>query len=133
MALATHADVALGWRTLTTAQQERATFLIAVAEAWIRDPSRRPDIVDGDPIAKHVVVEVVRTAMGPSAEFTGHTSYSKTVGPWAKSGSLAGPIGSLAFTDAQKELLGIASEPVAVGEFGDPCGYRYPPPGSVLS
>ncbi|MGW6699636.1 hypothetical protein [Nocardia sp. NPDC055049] len=131
MALATADDVALGWRTLTTEQQARATFLISVAEAWIRDPSRRPDIAEDDPTAKHVIVEVVRAAMGPDAKFTGHTGYSETMGPWARSGTLATPAGVLQFLKVHEEMLGISDEPTAVGEFGDPCGYRYPPAGSV--
>lgn len=131
MALATADDVALGWRTLSTEQRERAEFLISVAEAWIRDPSRRPDIVDGDPMGKHVVVEVVRAAMAAPAEFTNHTGYSDTMGPWARSGTLATPAGVLQFLKVHEEMLGISDEPTAVGGFGDPVGYRYPPPGSV--
>jgi hypothetical protein len=131
MALATAADVALGWRTLSTDEQARATFLISVAEAWIRDPARRPDIADADPIGKHVVVEVVRAAMAAPSEFTGHTAYSDTMGPWARSGTLATPAGVLQFLKVHEEMLGISDGPTPTGGFGDPVGYRYPPPGSV--
>lgn len=132
MPLATHADVALGWRTLSADEQQRATKLIAVAEAWIKDPSRRPDITDGDVIAQNVVVEVVRTAMAVSADFAGHTAYSDTMGPWARSGTLATPAGTLHFTQAHEQMLGISSSPMPSGCFGDPVGYRYPPPGAVM-
>ncbi|QIS00987.1 hypothetical protein F5X71_00370 [Nocardia brasiliensis] len=131
MPLATPADVALGWRTLTADEETRAELLIAVAEAWIRDPSRRPDIAEGDPTGKHVVVEVVRAAMAAPAEWTGHTSYSETMGPWARSGTLSTPAGVLQFLKVHGEMLGISDGPTAVGSFGDPCGYRYPPAGSV--
>ncbi|MFI6368921.1 hypothetical protein ACIBG0_40120 [Nocardia sp. NPDC050630] len=132
MPLATADDVALGWRTLSTGERARAELLIAVAEAWIRDPSRRPDIANGDPTGKNVVVEVVRAAMAPPAEFTGHTAYSDTMGPWARSGTLATTAGTLQFLAVHEQMLGISSAPTPTGDFGDPVGYRYPPPGLVM-
>ena len=131
MPLATTAEVAKGWRPLSTDQAADAETLIAAAEAWIRDPGRRPDILDSDPTGKRVVIEVVRAALAPPAEFAGHLEYSKTVGPWAKSGKIATPAGMLAFTESHAELLGI-SHRMPVCEIGDPCGYRTPPPDAVL-
>ena len=125
-------DIARGWRTLTAEQQDDAATLIAAALAWMRDPGRRPDITDEDPIARRVVIEVVRTALAAPAEFAGHTSYSKTVGPWSKSGTVATPAGTLAFSEAHASMLGISLTGRAVGEFGDPLGYRYPPPEPVM-
>ncbi|WP_280489499.1 hypothetical protein [Nocardia farcinica] len=132
MPLATPDDVALGWRAFSQADKERATLLIAAAEAWIRDPSRRPDIDDDDPIAKVVVVEVVRAAMAVPPDFVGHTSYSDTMGPWARSGTLATTAGTLMFLADHERRLGISSMPMPSGDFGDLAGYRYPPPGAVL-
>lgn len=134
MALVTPDDVARGWRTLTDDQKADAQLMIDAAVAWITAPSRRPDLVgnDGDPIAKRVVIEAVRTALGPGAQFTGHTSYAKTIGPWQVSGTLATAAGALGFTAAQLDLLGITEGPTPVGEFGDPPCYRYPPPWPVL-
>lgn len=130
MSLATHADVALGWRDLDSGEQDRATLLIAAAEAWIRDPSRRPDIVDGDPIAKVVVTEVVRVAMAPG-EWAGYSAFSEGMGPFPRSGTLVTGAGTLTFTAQHGRMLGISSEPMPNGSFGDPPGYRYPPAGSV--
>ncbi|WP_433592313.1 hypothetical protein [Nocardia sp. CA-145437] len=132
MALATADDVALGWKVFTADERQRAELLIAAAEAWIRDPSRRPDIVDGDPIGKNVVVEVVRAAMAVPAGFAGHTAYAETMGPFARSGTLATPAGVLQFLKAHEDMLGITTAPMPSGSFGDPPGYRYPPPGAVL-
>lgn len=130
MPLATPADVALGWRDFDTGEEQRAALLIAAAEAWIRDPSRRPDVADGDPIAKVVVTEVVRVAMAPG-EWTGYSAFSEGMGPFPRSGTLVTGAGILAFTAQHERMLGISSEPMPTGSFGDPVGYRYPPAGSV--
>ncbi|MFE3196260.1 hypothetical protein ACFXHA_45195 [Nocardia sp. NPDC059240] len=132
MALATVDEIARGWRPLDTDERADAALLIAAAEAWIRDPDRRPDIAEGDPIAKRVVIEVVRAALAPPADFVGHTSYSDGMGPWAQSGTVPTPAGMLMFTAQHEGLLGISSQPMPRGEFGDPRGYRYPPSGAVL-
>jgi hypothetical protein len=117
-------------RNMTGAQKSDAETLIAAAEAWIRAPHRRPDIQDDDPTGKRVVIEVVRAAMAVPVEFAGHTSYSKTVGPRSKSGTVDTPAGALVFTKEHERLLGITA--AASGSFGDPPGYRYPPPGAVM-
>jgi hypothetical protein len=125
-------EVTRGWRTLTTEQQADAQLLIDAAVAWLRDPDRRPDIADDDPIAKRIVIEVVRSAMSAPAEFTNHTAYTDTMGPWSTSGTLATPAGTLMFSEAHERMLGISSDPLPRGDFGDPCDYRYPPAGAVL-
>jgi hypothetical protein len=132
MALATADEVARGWLTLSDDRRADAELLIAAAEAWIRDPARRPDIDDDDPIGKRVVIEVVRSALSVPAEFTGHTSYSKTVGPWSRSGTVPTPAGVLVFTEQHEQMLGVTSAAMPGGEFGNPYGYRYPPPYPVL-
>nr|WP_067573687.1 hypothetical protein [Nocardia acidivorans] len=119
MALATVDEVARGWRPLDTDERADAELLLAAAEAWIRDPSRRPDILDVDPIAKRVVIEVVRTALAPPADFTGHTSYSDGMGPFAQGGTVPTPAGQLVFTAAHADLLGIAAQASPVWYFGD--------------
>lgn len=123
-------DVMRGWLDLDEDRQADAATLIAAAEAWILE--RKPDIDAENPIAKRVVVEVVRAALAPPAEFTGHTSWSDAMGPWSQSGSVPTPAGTLHFTREQAAKLGITDDPMPVGNFGDPLGYRYPPPGSVM-
>lgn len=119
MALATVEEVVRGWRPLDTDERADAELLISAAEAWIRDPSRRPDIADGDVQAKRVVIEVVRAALAPPADFVGHTSYSDGMGPFAQSGSVPTPAGMLVFTAAHADMLGIATAPAPVWNFGD--------------
>jgi hypothetical protein len=132
MARITPAEIARGWRALTSDQQLDAQLLIDAVYAWIKDPSRRPDLSDDDPIGMRVVIEVVRAALGTRPEFANHTQYAKVIGPWQISGTLATPAGTLGFTRQQLDLLGISNTPLPSGEFGDPCGFRYPPPESVL-
>ena len=132
MALITPTEIARGWRTLTVDQQADAQLLIDAVYAWIKDSTRRPDLTDDDPLGMRVVIEVVRAAIVPRPEFTNHTQYAKVIGPWQISGTLATPAGALGFTQQQLDLLGISTGPLPTGEFGDPCGYRYPPPESVL-
>ncbi len=131
MALATTDEVARGWRVLTEDEEANAALLISAAEAWIRDPERRPDITDNDPIGKVVVIEVVRAAIG-TAERAGHSSYAETMGPFATSGTLVTAAGTLRFLEQHAQILGITTSSGPRGAFGDPCGYRYPPPGAVL-
>lgn len=102
---ATYQDVQNVWRPLSQVEQENARLLLAAAAKWIRD--RLPDIADGDPTAKLVSIQVTKAALIPGA-FEGHSSYSKGIGPWSKSGSLINPAAVLVFTDEHKELLGIA-------------------------
>lgn len=132
MARITPTEIARGWQALSDDRQADAQLLIDAVYAWITDPTRRPDLSDDDPIAQRVVIEVVRAALGPRAEFANHTQYEKIIGPWQISGTLATPAGALGFTREQLRLLDISDTPLPVGEFGDPCGYRYPPPGAVL-
>ncbi|MFD3748333.1 hypothetical protein [Nocardia sp. NPDC058633] len=119
MALITADDVVKGWLDLDTDQRADAELLIAAAEQWIRDPSRRPDISDDDPIGKRVVLEVVRAALGPPAEFAGHLAYVDRMGPWSTEGTLATPAGTLVFTAAHADLLGISLGPAPRWYFGD--------------
>ncbi|WP_063017190.1 MULTISPECIES: hypothetical protein [Nocardia] len=131
MPLATADEVARGWRTFSDDERADANLLISAAEAWIRDPSRRPDIADGDPIAKRVVIEVVRVAMAPG-EWVGYSAFSEGMGPFPLSGTLVTGAGTLQFLASHERMLGISSEPMPGGSFGDPPGYRYPPAGSVF-
>lgn len=106
----------LGLPPLTSAERDIAEQLLGAAARWIR--SQKPDIADGDPDAKVVCIEVVRTAMSTRA-YAGHTSYSRTTGPRAKAGTLADPGGALVFSDWHKELLGISINPQPSYYFGD--------------
>ncbi|WP_280224938.1 hypothetical protein [Nocardia farcinica] len=117
MPLATATDVQRGWLELDADQRLDAEQLIAAAEQWIR--ARRPDMPDDDPLGKRVVIEVVRAALAPPAEFTGHTRYVDAMGPFRQEGELETPAGTLVFTAAHAQLLGISTGPVPRWNFGD--------------
>lgn len=113
---ATVDEVARGRRPLTGDERLDAEALIAAASKWIRD--RKPGILDDDPTAKLVVIQVVRTALD-MAEHAGLRSYSSTVGGISLSGTLANPGDLLVFTDFQRELLGISTSTMPQWHFGD--------------
>ncbi|MFD7046331.1 hypothetical protein [Rhodococcus jostii] len=116
VAFAEPADIVSVWRPLSAQETANATLLLTAAAQWIRDNA--PNVANDDPAAKYVSIDVVKSALlaGP---FTGHASYSKTIGPWSKSGTLINPAGALQFTDVHKELLGISVTGSAHWFFGD--------------
>lgn len=98
--------VASGWRALSPTETLWAGQLLDAAGAWIRDRVTDPD----DPVtverATFVSIDVVRSALAPGTQL-GMASFSKTIGPWSKSGTLVNPLGHLDFTKFHRELLGI--------------------------
>ncbi|NKT35951.1 hypothetical protein GS810_24045 [Rhodococcus hoagii] len=69
-------------RPLTPDEKLDVEEMIAAASQWIQDrraENGKPELPDGDPAAKQVVVQVVRTAFD-RAEHAGLSSYSWTVG-----------------------------------------------------
>lgn len=115
---ATVDDVGAGWRALSEQDRINVRLLLDAAAMWIRN--RVPDIADDHPGARFVSIDVVRSAMEAGAN-RGMSSFSKTIGPWSKSGTLINPSGALTFTVMHRELLGIAG---GVGEplFNFPVG-----------
>lgn len=112
-------DFAAAWRPLSGAERTTATRLLADAARWIREQYQRhfgEPIADDHPGAVSVSIDVVKTAM-ETGKYAGHTSYSRTEGPRARAGTLSAPGGSLAFTDWHKELLGISTRVMPVGNF----------------
>lgn len=114
---ATYADLEDVWRPLTPTEQSWAEMLIGAATRWITNPKRRPDLPAGDPDAKLVTLAVVKSAL-IAGEATGYTQFSKTVGPWSKSGTLVNPTAALVWEPWMLELLGISELPGPVYEFG---------------
>lgn len=115
-AFATPDDISTGWRTLTAAEEVDVVSKIAAVSQWIVD--KKPDLADGHPQAKYVVVDVVRAAR-TNAKYAGHTQYSRTVGGVTRSGTLVDPGGSLVITDFHKQLLGISLAIMPQYHFGD--------------
>lgn len=113
---ATYAEIEDVWRPLSQTEQTWADMLIGAASRWIA--KRRRDLPAGDPDAKLVTISVVKSAL-IAGEATGYTSFSKTVGPYAKSGTLANPTAALAWEPWMLELLGISDMPGPSYEFGE--------------
>ncbi|NKS94622.1 hypothetical protein GS876_10355 [Rhodococcus hoagii] len=118
---ATADDIARGRRPLTPDEKLDVEEMIAAASQWIQDrraENGKPELPDGDPAAKQVVVQVVRTAFD-RAEHAGLSSYSWTVGATSGSGTLANPGELLVFTDFHRQLLGLPLTARPAFTFGD--------------
>lgn len=109
-------DIENTWRPLTTAEKAWAALMLAAAERWIR--GQRPDIADGDPAAKLVSIAVVKNTLLPG-ENAGFLSFSRTLGPRSRSGTLANPDAALTWLPWMKEQLGISTAPEPRATFGD--------------
>ncbi|OZC62769.1 hypothetical protein CH276_14215 [Rhodococcus sp. 06-470-2] len=102
--------------TLTESETVDAAAKIAAVSQWITD--KKPDLAEGHPQAKYVVVDVVRAALA-NKKYAGHTQYSRTVGGVTRSGTLVDPGGSMVITDFHKQLLGISLAIMPQYHFGD--------------
>jgi len=96
--------------------RERATLLLQAASDRVRGMA--PHVPADSAVARLVVMEVVRAAMAPGA-MAGHVSYSKTIGPWSKSGTLSNPEAALRFSDEHRRLLGVSPNGQPHYRFGD--------------
>lgn len=115
------------FRDLSAHERTLAERMLQAAAVWIRDPARRPDIAQDDPMAYLVSFEVVRDAMpaisGIGGEsLAGHINYSRGTDARMESGTLAQVAGLLDFTDRHLELLGLSTTALPVGD-GFDSGY----------
>ncbi|KXT55931.1 hypothetical protein Y710_16415 [Gordonia sp. QH-12] len=101
------------WRPLSGAEKEYGAILLLAASNWIRE--HKPGIRDDDPAAKTVVVEVVKAVLLPG-QWSGYSSWSKTVGQRTTTATLANPAAALDFTP-WLSLLGISGRARPVGNF----------------
>lgn len=101
------------WRPLSGAEKEYAEILLAAASAWIRE--HKPGVADDDPNAKIVTIEVVKAVLLPG-QWSGYSSWSKTVGNRIEAATLANPTAALDFTP-YLTLLGISTRAMPVGNF----------------
>mgnify|MGYP000967834066 CR=1 FL=1 len=93
-----------------------ASLLLQAASARIREmsPGASPDSA----VARLVAFEVVRGALA-SRSYAGHVSYTKSIGPWMKSGTLSNPDAALRFSDEHYRMLGVATSGNPHWHFGD--------------
>jgi len=103
-----------GWRALSPTEKHWAEQLLDAAGLWIR--KKVEGVAEDDEAAQFVSIDVVRGALAPGTQL-GMLSFSKTIGPWSKSGTLVNPLGHLTFTDFHRELLGISDASVPLYDF----------------
>lgn len=107
-------ELAEVWRPLTEAEAKYAALLITAASTWIR--AKKPGILDNDPAAKLVTIEVVKAALLPGVN-AGFSSVSETVGGKTTAWTLANASAALRFTDHHYLMLGITISAMPVGHF----------------
>ena len=91
-------------------------LLLSAASQRIRDLA--PGTPSDSSVARLVALEVVRGAMA-TRDRVGHVSYTKTIGPWTKSGTLSNPDAALRFSDEHYRLLGVSPNGQPHYHFGD--------------
>ncbi len=115
---ATAADLAAGWRTLSSDEESRATVLLARASRIIR--ARRPGIdaliaagdIDADLVGDVACAMVKRAMQGP-VNMDGVTQAQQTAGPFSQGVSFANPSGDLYLSKSDKADLGIGVQRAA--------------------
>jgi hypothetical protein len=109
-AFASNTDVSGTWRALSDAETAYADLLLDAAALWIRN--RLPGILDSDPAARIVSIEVVRAALQKN-KLEGLNTYTRTVGGRTESWTGARTATSeelartLEFSEYHQQLLGI--------------------------
>jgi hypothetical protein len=114
------------FRPLSAQEQALANLLLTAAAAYIRNPTRCPNLDSSDPMGQLVSFQVVREAMAVPADLYGHLQYETGSDDRIESGTLAAAVDILYFTDWHRELLGIsgAAGPAACGMHS---GFPMPP------
>lgn len=93
------------FRPLSDAESEVVEPYLDVVSNWIRD--NKPGVADDDPAAKVVTFEVTRDAL-LYGDFGPLVSFSNTMGPRTKSGTLDPGAVERFITDRHRRMLGIA-------------------------
>ena len=118
-------DVAALWRTMTQAETERATSLIPVICASLREEARKVGkdlddmIAENDDlaeVAKSVTVDVVARTLMTSTSQEPMTQYSEAALGYSMSGSFLVPGGGLFIKKSELARLGLRRQRIGVLE-----------------
>jgi hypothetical protein len=105
------------WRTLTTAEQTRATALLLIASNRLRLIASNSDVdLDAkiaaneayESILQWVVMEAAKRAMQMPSDQPPVESWSQTAGPYSENYKYANPTGDLWFRKAELAALGLS-------------------------
>lgn len=96
------------------ATDQLAASLLWVVSDWIRE--RKPDLNDDDQAARVVSFEVTRDAL-MYGDFGPMSSFSRTVGPRSKSGTIDRGVVEKFITDRHRRMLGISLRAAPRGRF----------------
>jgi len=106
---ATAADLAAGWRPLSSGELARAATLLARASQMILDEDRRgvlASLTSPTPTLVRVTCDVVKRSMSVPVEAQAVTQLGITTGPFSEQRSFANPTGDLYLTKAERRQLG---------------------------
>lgn len=112
--LSVPAFAAMLGRPLADGSDTVAGLALQVVSDWIRDA--KPNIDDHDSAALLVAFEVTRDVLSYS-DFGSLTSFSKTVGPRTKSGTIDRAAVEKFISDRHRRMLGLSARAGARGHF----------------
>lgn len=121
--LATVDDLTKLWRTMTTAEQERANALLEVVSASIYVEANKvgKDIdamIAGIPgykeVAKSVVVDIVARTLMTATDQEPMTQFTQSAGPYSASGTFLVPGGGIFIKKSELVRLGLRRQRMGV-------------------
>lgn len=97
------------FRPLSVTEQALAEILVRAAAAWIRDPSRLPDLPASDERGKLVTYDVVKAMFGPEGVTDSRvTELTRTTDDRTLTVKLAQAAEMLDFTERHLQMLGLS-------------------------
>ncbi|SIF19085.1 hypothetical protein [Mycobacteroides abscessus] len=97
------------FRPLSATEQALAEILVRAAAAWIRDPSRLPDLPASDERGKLVTYDVVKAMFGPEGVTDSRvTELTRTTDDRTLTVKLAQAAEMLDFTERHLQMLGLS-------------------------
>lgn len=102
------------FRPLSDPESEVVEPYLEVVSTWIRD--NKPDVADDDAAARVVTFEVTRDAL-LYGDFGPLVSFSKTMGPRSRSGTIDRSAVEKFVTDRHRRMLGLSVRAGARGHF----------------
>lgn len=122
-------DLALLWRPLTAAEQERAAALLELVSDSLRTEAKKVGrdldaMIAADPalaaVAKSVTVDVTARALMTATDAEPMTQLTQTAGPYSVSGSYLVPGGGLFIKKSELARLGLRRQRYGVLELYGP-------------
>lgn len=102
-AFATADDLEARWRTLSTAEKERADVLLLDASLLVIGECPEAEDAESD-VLRMIVCNIVKRAM-QTEDYSGVSALQQTAGPFQQGVTFKNPSGDLYITKAERRLL----------------------------